>query len=142
MTKWLKTHIVAVIAILVSISAVGISGIKFRAADSTQINLRVATLENQIKPLADQMNVITYKMEVVTSTITNHTVGIEDLSDRTRALETTTAVNNVVLTKLTEAVTALNKSTKQLTKTMTAVAVLDTKVETLTKVIEKRPYID
>ena len=139
MNPWVKTNITAVIAILVSLGAVGISGIKLRTADSTQINLRVSSLEEQVRPLIAQVSVNTSQMGFVTGTINEHTEGLKDLTDRTRALETTTAVNNVVLVKLTEAVTELTTSTKQLTKTMTAVAVLDTKVESLTKAINKRP---
>lgn len=138
MTTWLKTNLAAVLAIMVSLSAVGISSIKLNTADSTQINLRVSAIEKQVEPLNGQINEIQVQMGVVAETISNNNDGLKDLTSRTRSLETTTAVNNVVLTKLTDAVTELTQSTKQLTKTMTAVAVLDNKVENLTKAINDK----
>lgn len=104
MLDWFKNNIVSAIAIFVSVATLTITGVKDSTATTSNLQTRMDMVERQMTVLPS-------------------------LAARTANLETTSAVTNEILSDLKGAVSELSDNTKELTRVVTTVAVLNEKVE-------------
>lgn len=101
--QWLKDNIISTLAIIISVSMLVINNVENSSAATSNFQVRITHMEEQINTLPS-------------------------LVERTSQLETATALSNQTIFSLKDAVVELSSNTKELTKAMTVLAVLDVRV--------------
>ena len=140
---WDKHLITSVVAVIVSLGAMGLAGVRFSVADSTQLNVRMNNFEKKIDPLLLSQKETELRVAVMREETTRNSEDIQVMIRVVASMEKSSAVTSAVIVSLTEAVKDLSNNTKTLNKTMsmemnntmTAVAVLQSEVSSLSRAV-------
>lgn len=141
MKSWFKTQVVAIVAVLITLGTLSTYALQASITDSVNYDSRITLLEEtmeELRPVVSDFRMTKVALDVIGKDLRQmknsdlrYARSLEEFGNRTARLETEYAVTNQILRELTGAVRQLSSTTKELTKVVTTVAVLDEKVTAL-----------